>query len=375
MASGHSQALVEMDLDGGNATTITDSGTPSAREIAVVRDFVVCGNLSGATSSVQWSALNVYDEWTAGTDQSDSQAIADSGDVTGLVGGEIGVVFLERGISLMQYVGAPLYFTFDKVSQIGCKYANSIGAISTSQIYFISENGFYVWDGQAARQIGAERVDRFFRDDFDADKSNQITCGVDPLAQTVTWSYASKAATADNDSLIIYNYAVNRWSHARIEHDAIGVTRSVGQDIDALSSTYGDDMDAMGISFDSPSLKGGVFLLCASKNGMIHTFDGEPLECEIETGEVEFARGSQTLVRGVSPYFETADANPQLTVSVGSRSRTVDETTFTSGTAINSDNFVPLRSGGRFHRLNFKFAGNWDAAVGYDVDAAAMGKR
>ena len=379
VSSGHSQSIFAMSPEGTNASnqSITNP-PPSPQHLAVVKDFVVCANLSNKQNVVKWSAINDYSQWTIGTNQAGEQAIADSGDVTGIVGGELGVIFLEKAIALMQYVGSPLIFTFDKISNVGCKFPNSIAAISTSQIYFLGEDGFYLFDGARAVPIGTEKIDRHFFADFDPDRADQINCIVDPSRQVVMWSYRSTDASVDveNDSVIIYNYAVNRWSQAKISHDFLGITRSLGRDLDALDQVYPGGLDSMGISLDDPIFKGGVFLPCASKSGKIHTFSGTPLECEIETAELELAPRLKSLVRGVTPYFTTDDLTPQLVACVGSRSRLKDPVVFTDPvTSINSDNFVPLRSHGRYHRFNLKVSGAWKEAIGFDIDAAAMGQR
>ena len=378
VSSGHGQSIFAMSPEGTNASNADITSPPSPGHLAVVKDFVVCANLNNKHNVVKWSSINDYSQWTIGTNQAGEQAIADSGDVTGIVGGELGVIFLEKAIALMQYVGSPLIFVFDKISNVGCKFANSIAAISTSQIYFLGENGFYLFDGAQAVPIGTEKVDRYFFADFDPDRADQLNCIVDPSRQIVMWSYRSKTASVDveNDSLIIYNYAVNRWSQARISHDFLGITRSLGRDLDALDAIYPGGLDAMDISLDDPIFKGGVFLPCASKSGKINTFSGAPLECEIETAELELAPRLKTLVRGVSPYFTTDDSSPQLVARVGSRSRLKDLVVFTDPvTSINDDNFVPLRSHGRYHRFNLKVSGAWKEAIGFDIDAAAMGQR
>ena len=103
------------------------SGAPAARHLAVIRDFVVTANVtySSAThrSRVRWSAINDATSWTIGSNQADFQDIPDAGHITGLVGGEFGVVLMEKAIARMQYVGSPLIFTFEKVETgHGCNY-------------------------------------------------------------------------------------------------------------------------------------------------------------------------------------------------------------------------------------------------------------
>jgi len=124
---------------------------PVAKYITVVRDFVVGANIGAGTypTRVQWSDINDPTDWTAGAaSQSDYQDLPDGGDITGIVGGEFGIVFLEKAIVRMSYIGSPLFFQFDTISRnIGCIEGGSIaqyGGIA----YFLSDDGFYSCDGQ-----------------------------------------------------------------------------------------------------------------------------------------------------------------------------------------------------------------------------------
>lgn len=93
---------------------------------------------------MQWSALGDESSWTASaTTQADFQDIPDGGSVVGLSGGEFGLVFLDRSIHRMAYVGTPLIFQFDNISRnLGCYEANSIIQYAGTT-FFLSDDGFY----------------------------------------------------------------------------------------------------------------------------------------------------------------------------------------------------------------------------------------
>jgi len=112
---------------------------------------------------VQWSDINDSTDWTAGAaSQSDFQDIPDGGDIRGMTGGEFGLVLMEKSVVRMTYIGAPLFFQFDTLTRsLGCYEARSVvqyGAMT----FFLSDDGFYVCDGQQVKPIGAERVDDWF---------------------------------------------------------------------------------------------------------------------------------------------------------------------------------------------------------------------
>ena len=120
-----------------------DAAAPRARFVTVVKDFVVAANDPGGDENkVYWSDINDETDWTPSTaSQSDTQIIPDGGDITGLAGGEYGLVFLERAIYRMTYSGSPFFFQFDAISR-------SLGCISNGSItqyggvtYFLADDG------------------------------------------------------------------------------------------------------------------------------------------------------------------------------------------------------------------------------------------
>ncbi len=121
--------------------------------------------------------------------QSDYQDIPDGGDITGITGGEFGIVFLEKAIVRMSYIGSPLFFQFDTISRnIGCIEGGSIaqyGGIS----YFLSDDGFYSCDGQNVVGIGAEKVDRYFFNNANIGDIDTSSAAVDPERNLVIWNH------------------------------------------------------------------------------------------------------------------------------------------------------------------------------------------
>ena len=148
------------------------SDAPIAKYVTVVRDFVVAANVAGSESTIYWSDINNETNWTASSSsQADSQVLPDGGDIVGLAGGEYGLVFLERAIYRMTYSGSPFFFQFDAISRsLGCISNGSIAQLA-EQTYFLSDDGFYVCNGQSVTPIGAEKVNRWF---FENAASDQI---------------------------------------------------------------------------------------------------------------------------------------------------------------------------------------------------------
>ena len=168
------------------------AAAPIAKYITAVRDFVVAANIGAGSypTRVNWSDINDPTDWVAGgASQSDYQDIPDGGDITGITGGEFGIVFLEKAIVRMSYIGSPLFFQFDTISRnIGCIEGGSIaqyGGIS----YFLSDDGFYSCDGQNVVGIGAEKIDRYFFNNANIGDIDTISAAVDPERNLIIWNY------------------------------------------------------------------------------------------------------------------------------------------------------------------------------------------
>jgi len=164
------------------------ASAPVAKYVTVVRDFVVAANDGTSTSKVYWSDINDETDWTpAATSQSDFQVLPDGGDITGLAGGEYGLIFLERAIYRMSYTGSPFFFQFDAISRtLGCISNGSITQYG-NLTYFLADDGFYVCDGQSTRSIGAEKVNRWF---FSNVIPGEIATGMSSTVDPVNYSYS-----------------------------------------------------------------------------------------------------------------------------------------------------------------------------------------
>ena len=379
-SSGHNQALQEFNVETSSKFDPI-SGAPAAKHIAVVRDFIVTANVKYGgvvyNNRVYFGGINSVTDWTIGTNQTDIQDIADSGEITGLVGGNYGIVLLERGIVRLEYVGSPIIFSVEKVSDIGCEMPNSICSLGTYAVFYLSPNGFYMFDGNRSVSIGGEKVDDFFYDDLNPAHVNRLTATVDPQNQVAMWSYVSNESTdGEPDKILVYNYTIGRWSIIELAHESIGVVLIPGTTLEQLDN-INSSIDALETSLDSPLFEGESFTLGASKDKKIHTFTGSTLSATLTTKEFEAAPLKSSVINSVTPYITSKNpaVQPTLTVSVGSRNKTLNEVTFTNASTLNADNICNVRSHGRYHRVRIQTTGDFRYALGCDVEASTLGRR
>ena len=352
----------------GSSTSFADlaAAAPIGSYISVVRDFVVAAHISGYPNRVQWSDINDETNWTSSaTSQSDYQDLPDGGNIVGITGGEFGVILLEQAVVRMSYIGAPFFFQFDTISrQLGCYEQGSIAQYGPLT-FFLSDDGFYVCDGQSIKPIGAEKVDRWFFDYLDPANVGKMSAAIDPVRKVVAWSYPNTRA---GKSILIYNWQVQRWTYADTTANYIASMATAAVTLEGLD-LYSASLDALDTSLDSRVWLGGKFVFSGIQDAKIVTFTGEPTTANIETGD--FVAGQNSVVKLARPQVDNGSAS----VAVASRDRLDDSISFGTSASADSDNRVSLRSFGKYHRLRVIPSGNWTTIVGVDVDTTQAGRR
>jgi hypothetical protein len=343
------------------------AAAPTAKYVTVVRDFVVAANDGTDTSKVYWSDINDETDWTPGSaSQSDTQILPDGGDITGIAGGEYGLIFLERAIYRMTYTGSPFFFQFDAISRsLGCISNGSIAQYG-NLTYFLADDGFYVCDGQSTKNIGSEKVNRWF---FDNAIPGEIFTGmsatVDPVNKLVIWKFNN---TFGGKNMLMYSIDLNKWSYADTTATSIAYVLTPSATLEQVDN-YNSSIDALDIPLDSRVFAGGQLLFAGVSGQKIITFSGQPKTANISTGDIDVGRSTVMLSK---PIVDGGSGS----IAVSSRDNLAEQVEFGSDVAADAENRVSLRSNGEYHRLRLTPTGsNWKTAVGLEFDVVKQGSR
>jgi len=357
----------------GTSTAFADlsASAPVAKYVTVVRDFVVVANTFESSKQeqyrVRWSGLNDETVWTpSATNQADYQDIADGGQIMGIRGGEFGLVLLERSIHRMSYIGSPLIFQFDNISRNkGCMVSGSIAQYQ-GITFFLSDDGFYMCDGQQVIPIGSEKVDRWFLDDVSENDYPTMSAAVDPVRKLILWNYKSKDGSR---KLMAYNFTTKKWTYTDAGTDFISDASSASSTLEELDS-ISSSIDALATPLDSILFTGGKYFLGGTLASKVITYTGTPMTARIQTGDIE--AGGQSLLTLARPQVDQGSA----TVSVASRRLLSQDITYSTPVAASDDNRVSLRGSGKYHRIEVNPTGaRWKSAVAVDIDLVAQGVR
>ena len=357
-------------------TAIQTAGTaPVFRVSGVVRDFLVVGNIVGATNRIQWSGINDITAWTG--KQSDLQDLPGSGgQVVAITSGEVGYVFRQNQIIRMDYVGGAVVFRLSVISpNRGAVFGRTV-CQDNRQIFFYADDGFYQINGDQVIPIGVEKVNRFFDLDLNKAYADRICAAVDPFNQLAMWLYPSASNTANTtgicDRIIIYNYVTKKWSLAKADASTI-FSQFVGAYTVELMDILSQNLENINAALDTDFWSGGQVLLGAiDEDYKASIFSGNSNECEIETDEIEPFPGLRANVLGVRPFVNSAS-----TVTIKTRERLQDTATESSSASTVTSGVNPVRESGRFVRANVKIASGttYDHAQGVDISMTKAGVR
>lgn len=323
---------------------------PTGYTVGIVRDFVVLGNTYDGTGQypyrVQWSALANAAQWPQPLTQAARAAesgyqdcYSQYGTVQYIAQGEeIGMVFQERGIVRMQYMGGDVvfdFYTFErKRGLVTPRAAAQIG----DMVYFLSADGFYSTDGTNVNPIGYGRVNRWFLENcFDITK---VRAAVDTTTQCVYWSFPT--VSGPNNCNIIYNFAEDKWSYG-------------------MDTTY-----AM-----FQSLSNGAHVPAAfSATNVLSYFTALQNDGELQTKSFRLTPNQRSLVLQAVSLSDDA-----CQVAIAAQVSDDDQQIWSAFTSRNArSRAIPLRAEGNIHSLKVKVGKNASYAQGLRLDFQTRGR-
>lgn len=302
----------------GSSTLFADlaGSPPKAKHIMVINNFVVLGNTENANNEVAWSGLDAPTTW--GTDpatQADSQMVEnEGGEIKGLFGSQnYGVILQRNALVRMQYVGPPLVFELSDAEKGRGALTHYGNAAFGTDIYFLAEDGFYRFDGTRSVNISDKKVTRWFFATLDQNYLQNVTCAIDPINTIAVWGFPDVNATGGRPNrLLIYDWSVNRWTNAMIDHEYVYRALTSGYTLEQLDNVNAS-LDALPFSLDSSAWKGGLTVLAFfSENHALAFATDDPLEAILQTTETRINPMGRAFVSGVLPQVDSEAATVTL---------------------------------------------------------------
>jgi hypothetical protein len=333
------------------------AGAPVHRFGMVVGPHYVALRYAGALNKLGWCGFTGLTSWTPGIDLSDEQELFVGGKIMGGVGGEYGVVFTERAIYRMNYVGAdPVFDLSSRITEeMGAAVEGAIAAYQQN-IIFLTWDGFYrLQGGQSITPIGKQRVDDYFWRTVNQSYLYRIVSAFDPLRNLYVISFPSTLATNGTpDTTLFYSLTADRWTKGNFGLEYVFSLRTqTGYNTDTVDAVI-TNTDFTSYSVDTSLFTGSgrASVAAFSADHKLETFSGSTMEALIETQELQITPGRKSKILGIDPICDGGTPS----VSLGYRDRPNDALTWTAYSAQNVIGTCPFRNEARYHRARMKVA-------------------
>lgn len=370
------------DIDTETTWATSPGSPPRASVVERVGQFLMLGGIESQPNRIQWSPRN-DPTGTWGTDRLTQAGFADLrrdfGRVTRIVGGRFPVVFQERGIHAIRYVGPPTVWAADEIEQSsGCVAPWSV-VTAGFRTFFLSQDGFKATNASEVVNIGAQRINQWFFETVNPARINQVQGAVDWPNQCVVWAFAS-AASDVLDRLLIYSWQEDRWTSGTLTLQWLVSAQLDYVTLEQIGALYPDlDVDVPA-SLDSSLWQGKYRGLAiwqgddGSDASSLYMLRGTPLQADFQTAEFAPSPGRRSFVTRAWPLIE--DATQASTFAVVTRGNDGAKTT-SAYSAIGVDGAAPLRADGRQVALAHRIpAGtSWNDAQGAQVRFRVSGRR
>jgi hypothetical protein len=386
--------------DLNDAAAVGDGNASRAAVIAIVGEHVVLGDIVGQNDNasaigsqeggVHWCAIGNPLLWPiVGTQeavdtQSDFQVLqGDGGPITDIIpAAEWTAIFRGRQLYRMDYIGAPAIYAFRKADdQRGATVPGTAVAVG-GLVYFLSEEGFMVFNGAQTAPIGHEKVDKTIMDRIDWVRAAARCSSVhDPDTRSIVWALP----VLGGDSLILgYQYDLQKFwniekSVDRIitylpDNDSLDEDPYADLDMDDTGELGNTNMDRIGAGAANREI---LAAFAAGSHQLSSFGSGNFISGVIEAGDFEIAEGKRGILQWVRPVFKgngsitlrlNAGFTPEQDLNIyGYRSP--------KGSTINSAGVCPYRVGGRYMRAQFTTSGEINQFQGFDFEASPAGSR
>lgn len=368
---------------------------PNARHICTPKNFLMLGNTYDPVGGlgpkrVWWPASNDATSWPAPGTNEAIESMSDYNDFEGNFGEITGLVdslanadvaiFFRHAVWRGLFVGPPDVFDFFPTENVrGCPAPNSIISIG-SLVYYLGEDGFYVFDGANSTPLGANKFDKWFWATVNQQFLWNVVGAAFVANKAAVWIFPSIASSSGEcDTMLIYRWDIQRAAYATFPTATLEwILRSLtfGVTLDGMYALGFTDIDTLPASLDSAIWIGGVLQLSAINSAHELTyFTGPNMAAQVATKTIQLTEGKRTFVQSCRPLVDINTGTPS--VAMAARVQLYDPEVFGPSVTPNVAGECPQRSDGRYHNAEVSIPAGaaWTHIVGVDVTAIPGGTR
>ncbi len=347
---------------------------PRCKDMAIVNEFLVLVNTvdeldSERPNRIWWSPIaNPFGEWVpSAATLCDYQDIQIGSFCVGIVGGAYAIVMMRNAMIRMTFIGSPIAFMIETVE--ANRGTVGIEAFTTDgdNIYYVAQDGFFLWNGVKSISLSAGKIDRWFFDNVEQTSDSLIITAFDGVKKIVMFGYPQKGEYEKPNKLLVYSVLGARWSEAECKVIHFSQFLSQGYTLDDLDY-MADSLEELPFALDSNYYKGGIPSISGlGSDGVLYTQNNQAVNGQIITGDITLSGNNndiamtqrvRLIIEGSSKH-QMAIATEKLLLSENNKFGRLCKLT-------NLGDFSERKSG-RYHCFCFELRGNWKATKGFDV--------
>lgn len=221
---------------------------------------------------VRWCDVGNFDVWNAmSTNQAGSYRISEGNElVGGMQNAQRGLLFTDISVWSMDYIGAPLIWSFNKIAQ-GC---GLIGPHACTKMfgvaYWMSDGNFFALDGNGVQPIPCPVWDVVFQD-LDADNTHKCVAAANSSFNEIAFYYPSiSGGTGECDKYVKLTIDGNTWDYGTLP-------RSAWLDAGVLGQPIGGTPDGYVYQHEVSPDADGVAMNSYIKSGWVMLTEGDPV--------------------------------------------------------------------------------------------------
>jgi hypothetical protein len=186
---------------------------------------------------VRWSNALDYTDWAPTSQNSAGSFRIPTGSIIkgGLQSAQQGIIWTDLDVWVMQYVGQPLVFSFNRVGS-GCGLVGMHAAgILGGDVYWMGPTNFHVLSGGGVQTLPCAIWNAAFQN-IDVDNLDKVRCAPNSLFNEIAWYIPIQGGTGENQLMIRYNKAEGEWDYSIQD-------RSAWTDVTVVGNPIGVDLE------------------------------------------------------------------------------------------------------------------------------------
>jgi hypothetical protein len=301
------------------------------------------------------------------------------------------IIYAEKGVYLMSFIGAPLVFAFREIFEDDGIINRGAVASFYGRHLVVGQNDIYVHDGNTKQSIADKVVRRRFFSSLADTRS--VFCQAVPDRSEVWVCYADSDA-ADTESAnkaMVYNWAQGAWTFIdlpNIRALTLGNNMNTGGGWDIAPGTWATTTEYWSTSslttdansivmFGAGNADSDIFLL-NDTNG----FDGSAISAFVEATKIDLdkiAGATANMTKQIMGIYPQIEGTGAVDIQVGVSDTPQDGVAWKPKSTYNieTDKKVDVRASGRYLALRFSSdsaTDNWKI-TGLDIDIRQVARR